>query len=81
LEIKRSVSISYDTCYCSHSSMNFTDPEGNEVFIKVTDEQYLEIAARLDRKASYIENQRKSDLEEQISKLKEDKENEDVIDL
>tara|TARA_B100002019_G_C21159751_1_gene542659 strand:+ start:323 stop:544 length:222 start_codon:yes stop_codon:yes gene_type:complete len=68
MKIKQTVTAKFNTAYCSWSSLDFTDENGDEIQIQMTDDNYLSLAKTLNVKAERIQKERA----EEAAKLAEE---------
>ena len=76
MKVKQVVEMKFHNCYASWNSLEFTEENGNEISIKMTDDDYLSFAETLQVKAERIRKDRAELASEQQRSL-EAKENED----
>jgi hypothetical protein len=76
MQVKQIVTTKFYAAYCSWNSLEFTDENGDEVSIKMTDDDYLKLSENLAVKAERIRKERADEAAEQQRAL-EAKENED----
>jgi hypothetical protein len=76
MKVKQVVEMKFHSCYASWNSLEFTEENGNEISIKITDDDYLSFAETLQVKANRIRKERADEAAEQQRAL-EAKENED----
>ena len=69
MKIKQTVTAKFNTVYCSWSTLDFTDENGDEIQIAMTEDQYLSLADSLKSKANRIRKERA----EEAAKLAEEK--------
>jgi len=74
MKIKQRVDISYHHVYTSYNGMELTDAEGNEVFVKMTDDNYLHLYDQLQYKVKRINKERQEAAEELLSQTQESEE-------
>ena len=68
MKIKQTVTAKFNTAYCSWSSLDFTDENGDEIQIQMTDDQYLSLANSLRAKADRIRKERAEEAAKQLAK-------------
>ena len=71
MKIKQRVDISYHHVYTSYNGMELTDAEGNEVFVKMSDDNYLHLYDQLQYKVKRINKERQEAAEELLSQTQE----------
>ena len=76
MKVKRTVEMKFHTCFASWNSLEFTDENGNEISIKMTDDDYLSFTETLQVKAERIRKER-AELAAEQQRALEAKENED----
>jgi hypothetical protein len=74
MKIKQRVDISYHHVYTSYNGMELTDAEGNEVFVKMSDDNYLHLYDQLQYKVKRINKERQEAAEELLSQTQENAE-------
>ena len=68
MKVKQTVSTKFYTAYTGWNSLEFTDENGNEIQIQMTDDNYLSLAKTLGQKAERIQKERA----EEAAKLAEE---------
>lgn len=68
MKIKQTCEITADIFHCHWSGLSISDANGNEVDVKLTDRQWLELAEKMSRKVNRLrsnaaEDQYKEDME------------------
>lgn len=58
MKVKQTVSTKFHTAYCGWNSLEFNDENGDEVQIKMTDDDYLNLSDTLLTKANRIRKER-----------------------
>ena len=58
MKVKQIVTTKFYTAYTGWNSLEITDEQGDEVSIKMTDEDYLSLAGTLQAKANRIRKER-----------------------
>ena len=58
MKVKQTVTTKFHTAYTGWNSLEFTDENGDEVQIRMTDEDYLNLADTLKTKADRIRKER-----------------------
>jgi hypothetical protein len=58
MQVKQTVTTKFHSAYTGWNSLEFTDERGDEVSIKMTDEDYLSLADTLQVKAKRIRKER-----------------------
>jgi hypothetical protein len=58
MQVKQTVSTKFYQCYTGWNSLEFTDENGDEVQIRMTDEDYLNLADTIMTKANRIRKER-----------------------
>ena len=58
MKVKQTVSTKFYTAYTGWNSLEFTDENGNEIQIQMTDDNYLSLAKTLGQKAERINKER-----------------------
>ena len=74
MKIKQRVEMVYHHVYISYNGMELTDAEGNEVFVKMTDDNYLHLYDQLQYKVKRINKERQEAAEELLSQTQESEE-------
>ena len=68
MKIKQVVSTQFNTAYCNYNGIEFTDAEGNEISIRMSDDQLLEFAGMVNRKAERVKQEKLDAAREQLEK-------------
>lgn len=71
MRVKQVVSVKFDSVYSSYNSLDITDVEGDEVNIRLNDDQYLELHESVSRKAKRIMEDRAEEAKK-AEEVKED---------
>ena len=71
MKIKQRVDFNYHHVYTSYNGMELTDAEGNEVFVKMNDDNYLHLYDQLQYKVKRINKERQEAAEELLSQTQE----------
>lgn len=71
MKIKQRIETSYHYVYTSYNGMELTDAEGNEVFVKMTDDNYLHLYDQLQYKVKRINKERQEAAEELLKQPQE----------
>ena len=58
MKVKQTVSTKFYSCYTGWNSLEFTDENGDEIQIRMTDEDYLSLSDTLKTKADRIRKER-----------------------
>jgi hypothetical protein len=58
MKVKQTVTTKFYTAYCGWNTLDFTDENGDEVQIKMTDDDYLNLSDTLQTKANRIRKER-----------------------
>ena len=72
MKIKQTVTAKFNTVYTGWNSLQFTDDNGDEIEIQMTDDNYLDLAKTVNSKAERIRRERA----EEAAKLEEENVNE-----
>tara|TARA_Y100000114_G_scaffold144313_1_gene152766 strand:- start:200 stop:418 length:219 start_codon:yes stop_codon:yes gene_type:complete len=72
MKIKQTVTAKFNTVYTGWNSLQFTDDNGDEIEIQMTDDNYLDLAKTVNSKAERIRRERA----EEAAKLEEENANE-----
>lgn len=64
MKVKQTVTTKFHTAYCGWNTLDFTDENGDEVQIKMTDDEYLCLSDTLLTKANRIRKERQAEAEE-----------------
>ena len=70
MKIKQTVTAKFNTVYTGWNSLQFTDDNGDEIEIQMTDDNYLSLAKTISQKANRIMQERA----EEAAKLAEENE-------
>ena len=76
MKVKQTVTTKFHNAYTGWNSLEFTDEQGDEVSIRMTDDDYLSLAETIQAKAERIRKERADEAAEQQRAL-EAKENKD----
>ena len=71
MKIKQRIETVYNHVYTSYNGMELTDSEGNEVFVKMNDDNYLHLHDQLQYKVNRINKERQEAAEELLSQAQE----------
>jgi len=74
MKVKQVVTADFNYAYCSYSGIEFTDVNGNEVTVTMSNDQYLDLEEKIVSKCNYIRKQREDEIAEKIAA----QQNEDV---
>ena len=69
MKIKQTITAKFNTAYTGWNTLEFTDENGDEIQIQMTDDNYLSLAKTLGQKAERIQKERA----EEAAKLAEEK--------
>ena len=72
MKIKQTVTAKFNTVYTGWNSLQFTDDNGDEIEIQMTDDNYRDLAKTVNSKAERIRRERA----EEAAKLEEENANE-----
>jgi len=64
MKIEQRVKIDYNYAYCAFNGLEIEDVNDNKILITMTDDQFIDLAERLDAKREYILEKRKEKLED-----------------
>ena len=78
MKVKTIVEFKFNHAYTGWNSLELTDSDGNQVCVKMTDEDYLSLADSLQTKAERIRKERADEAAEaaRAAALKQEQENE-----
>ena len=62
MKIEQRVNIKYHYGYCAYNGLEIEDIDGNKILAEMTNDQWIELAERLDAKREYINEKRKEQL-------------------
>jgi hypothetical protein len=65
MKIEQRITIDLHSTWCGYNSLDIEDVNENKVMVRMTDDQFIELAERLEAKREYILEKRKEKLEEQ----------------
>jgi hypothetical protein len=68
MKIKQVVATEFHMGYCSYNGIEFTDRDGNEVSVRMSDDQLLEFAEMVNRKAERVKKEQLEAAREQLEK-------------
>ena len=71
MKVKQTVSTKFQTAYCGWNSLEFTDENGDEIQIKMTDDDYLNLSDTLKTKADRIRKERADEAAEAARAIEE----------
>jgi hypothetical protein len=71
MKVKQTVSTKFYQCYPGWNSLEFTDENGDEIQVQMTDDDYLNLAKTLGQKAERIQKERQAEAEK-AAKLAEE---------
>ncbi len=77
MKVQQTVTVKFDSVYSSYGSLDITDVEGDEVQIRLSDDQYIELHESISRKVKRILEDRAAEMEKEIEKEKERQASED----
>tara|TARA_R110002020_G_C15927269_1_gene743441 strand:- start:284 stop:514 length:231 start_codon:yes stop_codon:yes gene_type:complete len=75
MKMKKVVTMNYKHAHCSYNGIEFDDPDGNEIVIIMSENDYIELSNLLESKKRSIERKRLQELEEKLDALKKEEEN------
>lgn len=64
MKIQQRVSMKYSYAHCNWNGLEIEDELDNKILISMTDDQWLDLAERLDAKREHILEKRKEKLED-----------------
>ncbi len=67
MKVKQVVSTDYNYAYCSYSGIEFTDANGNEITVAMSNDQYLDLEEKIVSKCNSIRKQREEEMAEKIA--------------
>ena len=77
MKVKQVVTTSYNYAYCSYTGIEFTDANGNEIAVTMSNDQYLDLEEKIVSKCNSIRKQREDEMAEKIAaQQQEDSDNE-----
>ena len=59
MKIEQRISMDFHSAWCGFNSLEIEDVKENKVAIRMTDDQFIELAERLEAKREYILEKRK----------------------
>ena len=65
MKIEQHVDIKYNWSYCTYNGLEIEDADSNKIVIRMSEEQIIDLAEKLNAKVEYINEKRKEKLEEQ----------------
>ena len=68
MKIKQVITTEFYSAYCSYNGIEFTDRDGDEVSVKMSDDQVLEFAEMVNRKADRVKKEKLEAAREQLEK-------------
>ncbi len=54
MKVKQTVSVKFESAYVGYGSLDITDTEGDEIHLRLSDDQYIEFHESLSRKVKRI---------------------------
>ena len=64
MKVKQTVTTKFHSCYTSWQTLEFSDENGDEIQILMTDDNYLDLAQTINSKAESILKKRRKAVEE-----------------
>ena len=71
MQIKQTGEIKSDSIYVGWSGLEIADDNGNQVVVKLTDEQYISLADRLNDKVARIKKDRREKLQKELEEMED----------
>ena len=71
MKVKQTVSTKFHTAYTGWNSLDFTDENGDEIQIRMTDDDYLNLSDTILNKANRIRKERQAEAEEAARAIEE----------
>lgn len=68
MKIKQVITTEFYTAYCSYNGIEFTDRDDNQVTVRMSDDQILEFAEMVNRKADRVKKEKLEAAREQLEK-------------
>jgi hypothetical protein len=65
MKIEQHVDIKYNWSYCTYNGLEIEDADSNKIVIRMSDDQMIDLAEKLNAKVEYINEKRKDKVEEQ----------------
>ena len=65
MKIEQHVDIKYNWSYCTYNGLEIEDSDSNKITIRMSEEQIIDLAEKLNAKVEYIHEKRKDKVEEQ----------------
>ena len=65
MQVKQVVTTKFNTAYTGWNTLEFTDEQGDEIHIRMTDDNYLDLELTLKSKADRIRKERADEAAEQ----------------
>ena len=65
MKVKQTVTAKFNTAYTGWNTLEFTDEQGDEIHIRMTDDNYLDLELTLKSKADRIRKERADEAAEQ----------------
>lgn len=65
MKIEQHVDIKYNWSYCTYNGLEIEDADSNKIVIRMSEEQIIDLAEKLNAKVEYIHEKRKDKVEEQ----------------
>ena len=74
MKIEQRVNIKYHYGYCAYNGLEIEDLDSNKILIEMSNDQWIDLAERLDAKREYINEKRQEELREQAENADADSE-------
>ena len=62
MKIEQHVDIKYNWSYCTYNGLEIEDADSNKIVIRMSEEQIIDLAEKLNAKVEYINEKRKEQL-------------------
>lgn len=72
MKVTKTVAVKFESVYCGYREIEFTDVDGSEIKVRLTDEQWRELGLSVSRKVAEIDRKEKEAFECAVERAVED---------
>ncbi len=72
MKVTKVVAVKFESVYCGYREIEFTDVDGSEIKVRLTDEQWKALGASVSRKVEEIEKKEKATFECAVERAVQD---------
>lgn len=72
MKVTKTVVVKFESVYCGYREIEFTDVDGSEVKVRLTDEQWKDLGLSVSRKVAEIDRKEKEAFECAVERAVED---------